>query len=131
MRKVSAISTCNSLTHRPSVALESMTNDAAETCRIENIYPLLITDSILQQCNFIFHDYFKVWRLGSRFQPGTEMEIDLNYNLIDFLRRPVIKKITSLHQLQNIYYIVYGIELDLDADVIGGNESMLSAFASN
>ena len=118
MRKVSAISNCNSHTCHSSVAVESMTNEDAEIYSVENIQPLLVTDSILEQCNFIFHDYFKVWKLGSIGQAATEMEIDMDYNFIDLMRRPVVKRIASLHQLQNMYYMLHGKELDFDADAI-------------
>ena len=127
MRKVSAIS----LNNQSSVSVESITNEEPETCSVEDIHPLLITDSILQQCNFIFHDYFRIWQLGSISFTGIEMELDRDYNIVNFLRRPLVKKIASLHQLQNIYFMVHGKELDFDVDTIGLKESMNSAFARN
>jgi hypothetical protein len=41
----------------------------------------------------------------------SEMDIDSDYNLIDFMRKPVVKTIASLHQLQNIYFLLKGKEL--------------------
>jgi len=39
------------------------------------------------------------------------MEINPDYDLIDFMRKPVVKKMSSLHQLQNIYFALKGNEL--------------------
>jgi hypothetical protein len=91
-----------------------------------------LTNAILQQCNFIFRDYIKFWQLITSGQPRTEMNIDLDYNIIDFMRRPVVKKLTSLHQLQNIYYMLHGKELDFDVDPVEVADISLSvAFAGN
>src|SRR4051812_21456694 len=71
---------------------------------LEKIQPVPLTDEVLAECGFVFHDYFKFWQLittGIR----TEMDIDLNYDVIDFMRRPIVKKLASLHQLQNVYFM--------------------------
>ena len=78
----------------------------------DGIMPVGLTDDILQQCGFTYHAYFKFWQLvegkeGNR----SEMNIDTDYNLIDFMRKTVVKKIASLHQLQNIYFLLKGKEL--------------------
>ncbi len=39
------------------------------------------------------------------------MDIDRDYNVIDFMRRPLVRSITSLHQLQNIYFSLKGKEI--------------------
>jgi hypothetical protein len=39
------------------------------------------------------------------------MDINNDYDLIDFMRKTIIKKMTSLHQLQNVYFILKGREL--------------------
>jgi len=131
LRKVFAIVNSNMLSDHSSVGVESITNGESDNYPVENINPVLLTDAVLQQCNFVFREYFKFWQLVSTSQPRTEMNIDLDYNIIDFLRRPVIKKITSLHQLQNIYYILNGKELDFDVDTIIGAEPKSSVFAGN
>ena len=77
-----------------------------------NIQPISLTDDILRQCGFIYHDYFKFWQLVSgKDALRSEMDIDRDYNFIDFMRRPLVKKVTSLHQLQNIYFMLKGQEL--------------------
>jgi len=78
----------------------------------EQIEPVPLTDDVLKQCGFVYHDYFKFWQLitsGIR----SEMDIDSDYDVIDFMRRPIIKKMASLHQLQNVYFMLKGRELKL------------------
>ena len=85
----------------------------------QNIQPVLLTDEILQQCGFVYHDYFKFWQLittGIR----SEMNISPDYEVIDFMRKPILKKLTSLHQLQNIYFLLKGRELKFSQTSIAG-----------
>ena len=77
---------------------------------LEKVEPVILTDEVLKECGFVYHDYFKFWQLittGIR----TEMDIDPDYDLIDFMRKPIIKKLRSLHQLQNVYFLMKGREL--------------------
>lgn len=80
---------------------------------LEHIQPVPLTDDILKQCGFVYHDYFKFWQLittGIR----SEMNISPDYEVIDFMRKPILKKLTSLHQLQNIYFMLKGRELKFE-----------------
>jgi len=80
---------------------------------LEKIEPVPLTDEVLKSCGFIFHDYFKFWQLlttGIR----SEMDIDRDYDVIDFMRKPIIKKLASAHQLQNVYFMLKGRELKFD-----------------
>lgn len=80
---------------------------------LEHIQPVPLTDDILKQCGFVYHQYFKFWQLittGIR----SEMNISPDYEVIDFMRKPVLKKLTSLHQLQNIYFMLKGRELKFE-----------------
>ena len=83
----------------------------ASEYRFEQIEPVPLTDHVLKQCGFIYHDYFKFWQLKTGIT--SEMDIDSDYDVIDFMRRPIIKKMTSLHQLQNVYFMLKGRELTL------------------
>ena len=78
----------------------------------DKIEPVPLTDEVLKQCGFIYHDYFKFWQLMTT-GVMSEMDIDSDYDLIDFMRRPIIKKMVSLHQLQNVYFMLKGRELRL------------------
>jgi hypothetical protein len=80
---------------------------------LEEVKPLPLTDEVLKECGFLYHDYFKFWQLittGIR----SEMDIDRDYDVIDFMRRPMIKKLSSLHQLQNVYFMLKGRELKVN-----------------
>ena len=77
---------------------------------LDNIELVPLTDDILRHCGFVYHDYFKFWQLittGIR----SEMNLSTDYEVIDFMRKPILKKLTSLHQLQNIYFLLKGREL--------------------
>jgi hypothetical protein len=95
-----------------SVELESGSGETGREISIADIAPVPLTDAVLQEHNFVYHDYFKFWQLiDGQEENRSEMDIDRDYNLIDFMRRPVVKKIGSLHQLQNVYFMLKGKEL--------------------
>jgi hypothetical protein len=76
----------------------------------KEINPVELTDDILKQYGFIYHDHFQYWQLknaGIR----SEMDINRNYEVINFLGKPIIKRLASLHQLQNAYFAMKGREL--------------------
>ncbi len=87
-------------------------NTSNVSCVSTRVKPVPLTDDILKQCGFIYRDYYKFWQKvegvdGKR----SEMDIDTDYILIDFMRRPVVKSIASLHQLQNLYFSLNGKEV--------------------
>lgn len=94
-----------------STLIEGKNNgQAVSEHNLDNIEPVPLTGDILRQCGFVYHDYFKFWQLittGIR----SEMNISPDYEVIDFMRKPILKKLTSLHQLQNIYFLLKGREL--------------------
>lgn len=82
---------------------------------LDAIMPVALTDEVLTQCGFLYHDYFKFWQLIEGADASrSEMDIDTEYNIIDFMRKPVVKTLTSLHQLQNIYFMLKGKELNVN-----------------
>jgi hypothetical protein len=96
----------------PSIRVSGDPSGHLESCTSEIVQPVLLTDLILQQCGFVFHEYFKFWQLiHSSAEQRSELDIDPDYNVIDFMRRPIVKKLTSLHQLQNLYFALKGKEL--------------------
>ena len=85
---------------------------AASEHSSDQIEPVPLTDELLKQCGFVYHDYFKFWQLvttGIR----SEMDIDSDYDVIDFMHKPIVKQLASLHQLQNVYFMLKGRELKL------------------
>lgn len=84
-----------------------------QSCAAADVQPVLLTDLILSQCGFVLHDYFKFWQfMDPSAQKRFELDIDSDYNVIDFMRRPLVKKVSSLHHLQNICFALKGAELD-------------------
>jgi len=89
----------------------------ASECSLEKVEPVPLTNELLKQCGFLYHDYFKFWQLvttGIR----SEMDISPDFEVIDFMRKPIIKKLTSLHQLQNVYFMLKGRELKLNMNMM-------------
>lgn len=112
---VSAITSTTVSTFDP----ENNQEEHAAEHSLKNIQPVPLTNDILKQCGFVYHDYFKFWQLittGIR----SEMNISPDYEVIDFMRKPILKKLTSLHQLQNIYFLLKGRELKFSQKSIAG-----------
>jgi len=85
--------------------------EKVENCTSAAVQPLLLNNEVLADCGFEFDDYYKLWQKkidGKK----ADMQINLDYDITDFMRRPLIKAISSLHQLQNIYFALKGNELE-------------------
>ena len=85
--------------------------ESKKDCGSDTVLPVLITDEILACCGFVYHDYFKCWQKKVDGK-GTEMDINRDYDVVDFLRKPLVKNVRSLHQLQNIFFALKGKELN-------------------
>lgn len=116
LRKVTMINNDQTLTRQSVIGLENMNNDENNSQAAEQIQPVPLNEAILEQCGFTYQSHFRFWQLINTEQGRTEMDIDSDYNLIDFMRRPIIKNIAWLHQLQNIYYVLLNKELYFDLD---------------
>jgi len=116
LRRVTMISNSHTLTDQSLVGVESITNEENESYPVQDVQPVPMSEAVLQQCSFTYHQYFKFWQLIGTDGGRREMDIDSDYNLIDFMRRPVVKNIQSLHQLQNIYYMLFNKEMDFDVE---------------
>jgi len=90
--------------------LEKKNGEVSSEHSLESLKGVTMTDEVLKQSGFVYHDYFKFWQLITS---GMRSEIDINsdYDVIDFMRKPIIKKLASLHQLQNVYFMLKGKEL--------------------
>ena len=109
LQKVSAITNTTVLT------IDAGGSNAEDTteCKLKEVELVPLTDELLKECGFVYHDYFKFWQLittGIR----SEMDLSRDYEVIDFMRKPILKKLTSLHQLQNIYFLLKGRELKVN-----------------
>src|SRR4051812_36040557 len=77
-----------------TIDAEESHEQAASEHSSEQIDPVPLTDDVLKQCGFVYHDYFKFWQLvttGIR----SEMDIDSDYDVIDFMHKPIIKNLAS------------------------------------
>ena len=85
-----------------------------EKCNSPRVEAVPMNEKIMEQCGFLFHEYFNFWqKIETISGKRMEMDIDTEYQVLDFLKKPVFRKLTSLHQLQNIYYDLTGNELDV------------------
>ena len=70
----------------------AQTNDeVVSEYSFQRIQPVPLTNSILQQLGFVYHEYFKYWQLittGIR----SEMNISRDYELIDVKRKLTLEK---------------------------------------
>jgi hypothetical protein len=114
IEEISTVSRSNASTVRCTTDGEQIITQHS----LEQIEPVLLTDDILKQCGFVFHHYFKFWQLIST-GIRSEMNISADYEVIDFMRKPILKKLVSLHQLQNIYSMLKGRELQVLSLPIG------------
>ena len=98
-----------------SAAIGYEAGGAVHTCPPDQAQPVPLSDELLQQAGFRYHPYFQFWQKIEG-GPGelSELDIDRDYNVIDFMRRPLVKGIHSLHQLQNIFYTLKGRELQVE-----------------
>lgn len=98
-----------------AVGYEEAGDQSLHTCPLAQVQPVPLNDELLQQAGFRFHPYFQFWqKIESGNGELSELDIDRDYNVIDFMRRPVVKGIASLHQLQNIFYTLKGRELNVE-----------------
>src|SRR5690349_6417715 len=102
------------VTHTTVLTIDAEGNtDVPTEDKLEEAELVPLTDELLKECGFVYHDYFKFWQLittGIR----SEMNLSPDYEVIDFMRKPILKKLTSLHQLQNIYFLLKGRELKVN-----------------
>ena len=83
---------------------------------LHSVSPVVLSDDILSRCGFVYHAYFRFWQLIEGVAPDrSEMNIDRDYNILDFMRKPIVKNVASLHQLQNIHFMLKGRELNFRA----------------
>jgi hypothetical protein len=112
VQRISLISDDTFYSAAPSIAVSGSSSGRLENCASASVQPVPLTNLILEECGFVFHEYFKFWQLIQSNSSGrSELDIDTDFSLIDFMRRPLVKKLTSLHQLQNLYFALKSKEL--------------------
>src|SRR5881398_2401323 len=104
IKRVSLISDDSIFSEMPVLWMKGDLSKDVQKYGTADIEPVPMSDQVLSQCGFVFHDYFRFWQLIDTSSKRFKLDIDPDYNIIDFMRRPLVKKISSLHQLQNIYF---------------------------
>ena len=100
--------------NQAGISIQESTDEKDTPYTLTNIQPVPVSEDVLRQCGFVYHDYFKFWQLiRGADNDRSEMNIDRDYNILDFMRKPIVKNVASLHQLQNIYFMLKGKELDV------------------
>jgi hypothetical protein len=115
MHRVSMVQGNTPAAGAAAVGYEANDSEGPQTCASAQVQPVPLTDDLLQQAGFRYHSYFQFWqKVGTAPGELSEMDIDPDYNVLDFMRRPVVKKLASLHQLQNVYFFLKGEELGIE-----------------
>jgi len=85
----------------------------AQIDQSKTLSPIPLTNTVLQDCGFAFHPYFKSWQnVKQRPMNAPEMELDADFNVRDFGHRFIGLKLKSLHEFQNFFFQLKGIELE-------------------
>ena len=112
VRKIAMVSSIDDSMNTPSVGYYLGEDLEYMDCNNSHLQPLPLSNELLADSGFLFHDYFHLWqksRVGA--VSGMEMELDQDFNVVDFLRRPILKEVKSMHGLQNLYFALLGKEL--------------------
>lgn len=118
VQQVSALSMDNESNQGPVVGYRKDNRLYYENCRENHVGPVALTDALLEKCGFLFDDYFKLWQKQKTVPgAGVAMELDRDFSALDFMRKPLLKNINSLHQLQNFYFVTKGKELETDVSI--------------
>ena len=114
VRKIAMVSSIAEKTQLPSVGYyvgELLHNIE---CGSKYLQAVPLTDNVLKESGFLFDSYFHLWQKPRPVSgTGMEMELDRDFNVVDYMRRPLLKEVKSLHGLQNLYYALLGKELNL------------------
>ena len=114
VRKIAMVSSITGKTQLPSVGYYVGEHLQSIGCDSKYLQAVPLTDNVLAESGFLFDSYFHLWQKAKPVcGTGMEMELDRDYNVVDFLRRPLLKEVKSLHGLQNLYYALQGKELTL------------------
>jgi hypothetical protein len=112
IRKIAMISSIEDNTHSPSIGYYVGEDLNYLTCDSKQLQATPLSNSLLEKSGFLFDNYFHLWQKARPASgTGMEMELDRDYNVVDFMRRPILKEIKSMHVLQNLYYALLGKEL--------------------
>ena len=82
-----------------------------------NFQAIPITDDLIKSCGFNYDTYFKFWQKNKAVSgTGPDMELDRDYWVLDFSHHRIGVELKALHQLQNLYFLLKGRELEINTD---------------
>jgi len=112
IRKIAIISSVEDNKHIPTVGYYIGEDLRFINCDSKQLQAAPLSNSLLEKTGFLFDSYFHLWQKPRPASgTGMEMELDRDYSVVDFLRRPLLKEVKSMHSLQNLYYALLGKEL--------------------
>jgi hypothetical protein len=83
-----------------------------------NFQLIPITPELLKSCGFNYDNYFKYWQKNkAKSGTGPDMELDPDYWVLDFSHQRIGVELKGLHQLQNLYFLLKGKELEVNIDL--------------
>jgi len=113
IRKIVMITSVEDKRHLPTVGYYVGEDLRFINCDSKQLQPAPLSNSLLEKSGFLFDSYFKLWQKPKpAIGTGMEMELDRDYSVVDFLRRPLLKEVKYMHSLQNLYYALLGKELN-------------------
>ncbi|RYY91103.1 MAG: hypothetical protein EOO11_23195 [Chitinophagaceae bacterium] len=96
--------------------LQDADSGALAELAADAVQPVPLNDDVLVQCGFVYHPYFQFWQLpASAGSTRSELDVDQDYNVIDFMRKPIVRRVSSLHQLQNVFFMMHDREMPVGA----------------
>ena len=110
IQKVCSIKNDESATQIPCIGFENNNRFEYEAANSERLAAVPISNELLRELGFTFHDYHKTWQ-HEKPQKTTTIELNNEYTAVDFSHRTLVKHVKYLHLLQNLFYIIQQQEL--------------------
>src|SRR5207244_99813 len=110
IRRVRSIKNDESATPISYIGFENNNSCEYEAANSERLAAVPISNELLRELGFTFHDYHKTWQ-HERPQKTTTIEQNTEYSAMDFSHRTLVKHVKYLHLLQNLFYSVQQQEL--------------------
>ena len=112
IRKVCCIKNDNATSQPQFVGFEENSQCSYEMCDSERLQFIPLSDHLLKDFGFIYHTHFKLWQ-HSRPSRSYSIELDSDFAALDFMHRPIVKNLQFVHNLQNLFFSIQGVELNL------------------
>ena len=93
------------------IGFENNNDCEYESASSERLDGVKITNELLQKMGFNFDSHFKLWK-HTRPDKTYSIELDNDYFPLDFSHHPIVRNLTCIHQLQNLFFSIQGQELE-------------------